>query len=75
MKLLTFSLNFLFLSMNKNLVSISSIGLFLVDVHNPLSSHFFSVSHCLHEAMQKLKHGGVVLRRCKLKVLLFLAVL
>jgi hypothetical protein len=50
----------MFLSMNKNLVLISSIGLFLADVRNPLSNIFFSISHCLHEAMQNLKHGGVV---------------
>jgi hypothetical protein len=47
-------------SMNKNLVLISSIGLFLADVRNPLRSLFFSISHCLHEAMKNLKHGGVV---------------
>jgi hypothetical protein len=45
--------------MNTNLVLISSIGLFLVDVRNPLSNLFFSISHCLHEAMQNIMHGGV----------------
>ena len=50
----------MFLSMNKNLVLISSIGLFLAGVHNSLSNHFFSISYCLHEAMQNLRHGGVV---------------
>jgi hypothetical protein len=35
----------MFVSMNKNLVLISSIGLFLADVHNPLRSLFFLVSH------------------------------
>jgi hypothetical protein len=57
-QILTFSPNFLFLSMNKNLVLISSIGLFLAVVHNP--PYFFSVSHCVHEGMQNFRHGGVV---------------
>ena len=61
-QILTFSMNFLFVSMNTNLVLISSIGLFLAVVRIPLSNlpYFFSISHCVHEDMQKLRHGGVV---------------
>ena len=39
---MTFSLNFMFLSMNKNLVLISSIGLFLASVHNSLRNPFLA---------------------------------
>jgi hypothetical protein len=46
--------------MDTNIVLISSIGLFLADVLQPSEQQFFSISHCLHEAMQNLKHGGVV---------------
>jgi hypothetical protein len=35
----------MFVSMNKNLVLISSIGLFLAGVHNSLSNIFFLASH------------------------------
>jgi hypothetical protein len=46
--------------MNKNLVLISSIGLFLADVRNPLRILFLESHIVLHEAMQNLRHGGVV---------------
>lgn len=68
---MTFSLKFLFVSMNKNLVLISAIGLFLEDVGNPLSSPFFSISHCFHEAMQKLKHGGVDAEIVVVRIIIF----
>jgi hypothetical protein len=40
------------------------------DDHNPLSS-FFSVLHCLHEAMQNLKHGGVVVEIVVVRIIIF----
>jgi len=58
-------------SMNKNLVLISVIGLFLADVGNPLRNPFFSISHCLHEAMQNLKHGGVVVETVVVRIIIF----
>jgi hypothetical protein len=57
--------------MNKNIVLISSIGLFLADVRNPLSNLFTSISHCLHESMQNLKHGGVVLKTIVVRIIIF----
>jgi hypothetical protein len=41
------------------------------DDRNPLSSFFFSVSHCLHEAMQNLKHGGVVVETVVVRIIIF----
>jgi hypothetical protein len=61
----------MFVSMNNNLVLISVIGLFLEDVGNPLSSPFLASQHCLHEAMQNLKHGGVVAETIVVRIIIF----
>jgi hypothetical protein len=61
----------MFASMNKNLVLISAIGLFLEDFGNPLSNLFFSISQCLHEAMKNFKHGGVVAEIVVVRIIIF----